>query len=620
MMHADEMASPAKPPSRPDRRTLTSMIATAGVVLLLMAGAVMVVYNERFYRETKLQQADVQARILASTVSAALQFDDQKAAHEYVHALAGDAEIEAAAVYDGQGVLFADYVRAGARPPAVLAQIGPNFEGDSLTVTVPVTQGDRRLGTVYMRSIVAPIFRRVAQYMVIGFLVAMGTLILVVLGLAQSRLADVNARLKRQSGDLAHANEVLRAEIEQRERAETALRQAQKMEAIGQLTGGIAHDFNNLLQVIVGNLDVLQRRVHDAPEDVRRMIAAARRGAERATTLTQRLLAFSRLQPLNPQPVEVNKLVSGMSELLRRTLGESVRVDNALTRDVWPIAVDANQLENALINLAVNGRDAMPEGGSLVIQTGNAHLDHVLRGPDDAAPGDYVVIAVTDTGAGMDKDVLSKAVEPFFTTKGIGKGSGLGLSQVYGFVRQSGGRLDIESEPGRGTTVKLFLPRLTASQRPPEPRAELPVAVHTPMDGVILVVEDEDDVRAQVVAVLRDLGYTVFEAADAAAALTLLDTQPAVQLLFTDVGLPGGMNGRQLAEEARVRRPELRILFTSGYARHAIVHHGRLDPDVELLAKPFSSAELAEKVYGMLADAGPADGSGGAAHMRSASS
>jgi signal transduction histidine kinase/CheY-like chemotaxis protein len=605
MMQANEMTSAWKPPSRPDRRTLTSMIATAGVIVLLLAGAVMVVYNERFYRETKLQQAEVQARILASTVSAALQFDDQKAAHEYVNALAGDAEVEAAAIYDGHGVLFADYVRAGAAPPAVVARVAPAFEGDALTVTVPVTQGAQRIGTVYMRTIVAPIFRRVAQYMVIGFLVAMGMLILVVLGLAQSRLADVNARLKRQSADLARANEILRAEIEQRERAETALRQAQKMEAIGQLTGGIAHDFNNLLQVIVGNLDVLQHRTQDAPEDVKRMIGAARRGAERATTLTQRLLAFSRLQPLNPQPVDVNKLVSSMSELLRRTLGESIRVDNVLARDVWPIAVDANQLENALINLAVNGRDAMADGGSLVIETANSRLDHVISGPDEAAPGDYVVVSVTDTGAGMDEDVLGKAVEPFFTTKGIGKGSGLGLSQVYGFVRQSGGRLDIESEPGRGTTVKLFLPRLTSSGQPVEARPEQRPSRRSPVGGVILVVEDEEDVRAQVVAVLRDLGHTVHEAADATGALALLDAQPGVQLMFTDIGLPGGMNGRQLAEEARVRRPDLRILFTSGYARHAIVHHGRLDPDVELLAKPYSSADLAEKIYGMLADDAP---------------
>jgi len=600
MMHADEISSTWKPRSRPDRRTLTSMIATAGVVLLLMAAAVMVVYNERFYRETKLQQAEVQARILASTVSAALQFDDRKAARDYVRAEAGDAEVEAAAVYDRQGTLFAEYARAGAPPPSVLAATEPLFDGDSLTVTAPVTQGDQRIGTVYMRTLVAPIFRRVAQYMVIGFLVAMGTLILVVLGLAQSRLADVNARLKRQSEDLARANEVLRAEIAQRERAETALRQAQKMEAIGQLTSGIAHDFNNLLQVIVGNLDVLERRTQDASDDVKRTIGAAQRGAERASTLTQRLLAFSRLQPLNPQPIDVNKLVSGMSELLRRTLGESIRVDSILARDVWPVAVDANQLENALINLAVNGRDAMADGGSLVIETANAHLDAATRGPDDAAPGDYVLISVTDTGSGMDNDVLDKAVEPFFTTKGIGKGSGLGLSQVYGFVRQSGGQLGIESELGRGTTVKLFLPRLTAAAPLTEPRAEPREPLHAQGGGVILVVEDEDDVRIQVVAVLRDLGFTVFEAADAAEALKVLAAQPSVKLLFTDVGLPGGMNGRQLAEEARLQRPDLRVLFTSGYARHAIVHHGRLDPDVELLAKPFSSADLADKINAIL--------------------
>ena len=504
-------------------------------------------------------------------------------------------------MYDARGALFAGYSRApGAAVPATLDALHPGIEEHQLAVTVPVAQGATALGTIYLQAAIDPISRRFQRYLVLALLVTMASLIFLLLGIAQRRLTAVNEQLRKQGLDLAEANEKLRAQIEQREKAEAALRQVQKMEAMGQLTGGIAHDFNNLLQVIIGNLEVLQRRNLVANDDGRRMVASAVRGAERASTLTQRLLAFARRQPLDPKPVDVNKLVAGMSELLHRTLGETVRIETVLSGGIWRVTVDANQLENALLNLAVNGRDAMADGGSLVIETANAHLDAATRGPDDAAPGDYVLISVTDTGSGMDNDVLDKAVEPFFTTKGIGKGSGLGLSQVYGFVRQSGGQLGIESELGRGTTVKLFLPRLTAAAPLTEPRAEPREPLHAQGGGVILVVEDEDDVRIQVVAVLRDLGFTVFEAADAAEALKVLAAQPSVKLLFTDVGLPGGMNGRQLAEEARLQRPDLRVLFTSGYARHAIVHHGRLDPDVELLAKPFSSADLADKINAIL--------------------
>jgi signal transduction histidine kinase/DNA-binding response OmpR family regulator len=432
---------------------------------------------------------------------------------------------------------------------------------------------------------------------------------LIVSGIAaQAAIAIDNATLFRQSRqaqeELRRLNETLEhrvaAEIKERMTAEEALRQAQKMEAIGRLTGGVAHDFNNLLQVILGNLDALRRQVADGgarSDDIRRFSDAAVRGAERAATLTQRLLAFSRRQPLQPKSIEANKLVTGMSDLLRRTLGESITTETVLAGGLWRISADANQLESALLNLAVNARDAMSGGGKLTIETANAHLDEAYAaGHDEVKPGQYVMVAVTDTGSGMTKDVVAKAFDPFFTTKDVGQGTGLGLSQVYGFVKQSGGHVKIYSEPGEGTTVRLYLPRLPGSgdeaveTAPPQ---QIPVGRKS---EVVLVVEDDEDVRAGTVEMLRELGYGVLEAADGRAALRLLESNAGIHLLFTDVGLPGGLNGRQLADEALRRHPKLKLLFTTGYARNAIVHHGRLDPGLELIVKPFTFAGLAAKI------------------------
>jgi signal transduction histidine kinase len=450
-----------------------------------------------------------------------------------------------------------------------------------------------------MEMAIDPISRRLERYGIIGLLVAMASLIFMLLGAAQRRLADANARLEQQGVDLAHANENLRAQIEQRENVETALRQVQKMEAMGQLTGGIAHDFNNLLQVIMGNLEVLKRRKLLAGDDAKRMVDSAIRGAERAATLTQRLLAFARRQPLNPKPIDVNKLVTGMSELLHRTLGESIRIETVLSAGIWRVAADANQVENALLNLAVNARDAMPSGGKLTIETANAFLDDAYANANEVKPGQYVVVAVSDTGTGMAKDVLEKAFEPFFTTKDIGKGSGLGLSQVYGFIKQSDGHAKIYSEPGEGTTIKLYLPRLPLADDAAEDSMEAQRLPEGRSDRLVLIVEDDEDVRAHAAAILRELGYSVLEAADGRSALLMLDSEPGVRLLFTDIGLPEGLNGRQLADEAQRRRPALQVLYTTAYARNAIVHQGRLDPGVELITKPFTYAALASKVHAM---------------------
>jgi CheY-like chemotaxis protein len=375
------------------------------------------------------------------------------------------------------------------------------------------------------------------------------------------------------------------------------------METIGHLTGGVAHDFNNLLTVILGNLERLQRRLVAGADraEIERAAENAILGARRAASLTQSLLAFSRRQPLEPKPLDLNKLVGRISDLLRRTLGERITVETVTAGGLWRTHADPNQLENAILNLAVNARDAMPDGGKLTIETANAHLDerYAASHPEVAA-GQYVVLCITDTGAGMSREVMERAFDPFFTTKEAGHGTGLGLSQVYGFVKQSGGHIKLYSEFGEGTTIKVYLPRLLAAEEPED--AEPPLeAVAAPAGGeTVLVVEDDEAVRGHTVELLRELGYEVLQAAKGEEALQILEQRPSMSLLFTDVGLPGGMNGRELALEATRRRPALKVLFTTGYARNAIVHGGRLDPGLRLITKPFGHAELGRIVREVL--------------------
>ena len=384
--------------------------------------------------------------------------------------------------------------------------------------------------------------------------------------------------------------------------AEAQLRQVQKMEAVGQLTGGIAHDFNNLLTVIGGNLDLAARRLGpSADPNVLRALGSAMTGAERAATLTQRLLAFSRRQPLAPKAIDANALLASMSDLLHRTLGETIEVETRLAAGLARIEVDPHQLESAILNLAVNARDAMPHGGRLVIETSAERLAEEKGLDGELVPaGPYVAITVSDTGIGMSPDTLRRAVEPFFTTKEVGKGTGLGLSMVYGFVRQSGGHLKIESAEGQGTRICIYLPRL-AAEPVEEEQADAAAAPRGGGDETILVCEDDEDVRAYTVELLAELGYSVLEAEDGAATLRLLkEPERRVDMLFTDVVLPGSMSGAELAAQARTLRPGLKILYTTGYARDAIVHEGRLDPGIDLVAKPFDFAELATRVREML--------------------
>lgn len=588
---------------------LTPLIAMFTAAALLIGAVAMAWYLDQSYREQKIAEVSVQAGILASTVTAALSFGDHQAGQEYVNASAINPDVEAAAVYDATGRMFVSFLRAPWDAVPLVAPVHtPRFIGNELVVVAPVTQGGATLGTVYLRTLTEPLARRIERYAVIGSLVTMAALLVAVLGVAQRVLGRANAELGRRGQELATANASLRAQIEQREKAEEALRQAQKMEAIGQLTGGIAHDFNNLLQVIMGSLERLGRRLGGPGRTVDprelRLIDAATRGAERAAILTKRLLAFSRRQTLAPTTIDVNRLVSGMSDLLLRTLGAAISVETILDARVWPVSADENQLENALLNLAVNARDAMPDGGKLTIATSNVALpDDDAGAQEEIAAGHYTRITVSDTGSGMTAEVLAKAFDPFFTTKDIGQGTGLGLSQVYGFVKQSGGHVRIISEPGKGTSVRLYLPRLAIAPRATP--ADGAAATVTPIPRgdrgeTILVVEDEDDVRAATVETVRELGYDVIEAPDGQVALRRLEQVPGIRVLFTDVGLPGGMNGVQLAEAARQRRPDLAVLFTTGYARDAFAANARRTVGIEVLDKPFTDLDLGRKLREIL--------------------
>jgi signal transduction histidine kinase len=388
---------------------------------------------------------------------------------------------------------------------------------------------------------------------------------------------------------------------EQLLQAQAALAQTQKMEALGQLTGGVAHDFNNLLHVIKNAVTLAQNRVRVEDQDVHQYLAMAQRNADRAASTTARLLAFSRQQPLDPTPTDMNKLVAGMHDLLRHLLGESIAVEAVLGSGLWSVSIDKNQLETAVINLAVNARDAMPSSGKLTIETSNGYLDEAYAHTHpEVTAGQYAMIAVSDSGIGMTKEVATRAFDPFFTTKDAGRGTGLGLSQVFGFVKQSGGHIKIYSELGHGTTVKMYFPRLAGGEIE-EPRGT-PITVGAGSGETILVVEDNEDVRMFTERVLRDLGYRVSAAPDCRRALQLLEQLDGVDLLFTDVGLPEGLSGRELANEARRRWPQMKVLYTTGYARNSIIHHGRLDPGVELIPKPFTQAGLAEKVRRVLGE------------------
>jgi len=424
----------------------------------------------------------------------------------------------------------------------------------------------------------------------------------------------VGRAMQHYIGRLRTRTAELEAEAKLRRETEDTLRQSQKMEAIGQLTGGMAHDFNNLLTIIIGNLDTVRRRLASATAaqsaehlaaTLAKPVDLAIQGSRSAAQLTHRLLAYSRRQALEPTNLDLNRLVTSMSDLLHRTLGETIEVETVLAGGLWPTFADANQVENVLLNLVVNARDAMPEGGKLTIETANTYLDETYaRRFVDVSPGQYVMLSVTDTGTGIPPNILDRVFEPFFTTKGTGVGSGLGLAMVHGFVKQSHGHVRIYSEVGQGTTVKVYLPRsLEAIDVPANPAGTETAASPLPRarpNETLLVVEDNDGVREYAVSVLEDLGYRVIEAADVESALSAIANGPPIDLLFTDVVLPGKQSGRDLAEILKKRFPGLPVLFTTGYTRNAIVHNGRLDAKVHLLNKPYTQQELARKLRELL--------------------
>jgi PAS domain S-box-containing protein len=411
---------------------------------------------------------------------------------------------------------------------------------------------------------------------------------------AQNALQALAGSLERQVEERTAALQV----------SEARLRQSQKMEAVGQLTGGVAHDFNNLLTGITGSLEVMESRLAQGRfRELDRYITAAQGAAKRAAALTHRLLAFSRQQTLEPKVTRPDRLIADMEELIRRTMGPSITVEVVGTAGPWSTLVDQNQLENALLNLCINARDAMPGGGRLTVETSNKWLDERAAQDRDLPSGQYVSLCVSDTGEGMRAEVIERAFDPFFTTKPIGAGTGLGLSMVYGFVRQSGGQVRIYSEPGQGTNVCLYLPRHFGGDEKSEVPAAQPRGAPRADDGqTVLVVDDEPTVRMLVTEVLEDLGYAVVEAIDGASGLKLLQSDIRIDLLVTDVGLPGGMNGRQLADAARVFRPLLKVLFITGYAENAVVGNGHLHPGMHVLTKPFAMEGLASRVKAIIAE------------------
>jgi signal transduction histidine kinase len=521
------------------------------VAFLMLAGIGVILQNEAAYRALQAQETRAQADILAAGVTAALDFRDREAAQGAVDAVRVNRQVRALGVYDEAGALIASYGRDGATPPAHYAEPFPAPD-DAISAIVPVTSRSERIGTVYLAADPEPLSRRFTRYFVIALLVAMAALVVAVLGLAQNALRRANRELEQRAEALVRANAELQVQVTERTKAEDQLRQAHKMQALGQLTGGIAHDFNNLLTVIQGSADMLRRAALDDDKRIR-FAEAIVQASSRAAALTGQLLAFARRQPLRPEIIEVNELIREMTDLLDRTLGERIEVKVILLAESCSVEADRAQLESALLNIAVNARDAMAEGGLLTISTAIFDEPNAHR---------MIALSVSDSGAGMDADTLERAFEPFFTTKPTGKGTGLGLSQVYGFASQSGGEVRIDSAPGAGTTVTLLLPCNSGGATGRQ--AENYAGIEQGRTGRILLVEDNEEVGEFAESLLGELGHKVMRVRSGEAALeaALDDGYDAV---FTDVVMPG-MSGLELADQLAELRPNLPVILTTGYS------------------------------------------------------
>lgn len=568
-------------------RTLP-LIAGVTAVALLLAGIFAVVWEERAFHSEKIASANSQAQLLASIVTAALAFHSGSEVQEYLDALQTDTDVEAASIYDIEGKPIASFARKGAMPPAHLTQISlPLLQKNTLTITAPIQQRGMAMGTVYIRKQMEPLQRRLAVYAVVVVFTVLAALILLVLTLAYIAQRKSANELEVRAAALVLSNEQLQAQSAQREKAEAALRTAQKMEAMGRMTGGLAHDFNNLLHVLKLNLTALLWSTGAAANNpAREPIDICLRAIDRGASLVQQLLAFGRRQPLSPRPFDVNALIEQTAQLMYPILGTRIELRMQLSTQPCMAVADPHQLENAVLNLAINARDAMAEGGTLTISTSKEHIDH----EDHLRVGDYAVITLRDTGSGIPPELLDKIFEPFFSTKGVGKGSGLGLSQVYGYIKQSGGGVRIHSDEGKGTQVTLLLPWAEAVEQkeinPPESNTEkLPSAL------TMLIVEDEPLVLRSAETLIQGFGVNTLSATDGNAALALLQSDRHIDILFSDILLPGGLNGLQIAKKALELRPSIKVLLTSGYAEQEIV--GSEDMlAFPLLSKPYGPANL----------------------------
>jgi signal transduction histidine kinase/ActR/RegA family two-component response regulator len=566
--------------------------AFASAILLVAAGVSLTAYSAQIERAERAEQAVAQARILAASVSGDLAFDDVRGARDYLNAVLANPAVEGAAVYDSGGRLFAQGVRPGQSVPARGLGRRTVFEGAHLIVVTPVTQASVAMGSVYLRTAIEPAARRLARYAGVALLAALAALVIFVLTAAHGALVRANQALEDRASDLAAANDALTREMEERIKAEEALRQGQKLEALGKLTGGVAHDFNNLLMVASSGLELLDRT--EDPERRRKLKDGIREAVERGARLTRQLLAFSRRSPLHAEVVDLGTRLDGIRVLLDRSLREDISVRIVRPTNLWPAEIDPGEFDVALLNIAVNARDAMPKGGEIKISARN------LPGIDeDGLVGDFVELSLTDQGDGMTPEVAAQVFEPFFTTKAVGQGTGLGLSQVYGFVRASGGQASIESRIGEGTTITLRFPRAVGAVPRVPAAAPPPTPLSAGRDRRILLVDDDDSVASAVEAMLEELGYRVVRAADARQALNRLDGDDGFDIVLSDMVMPGEMGGIDLAREIARRHEGLPVVLSTGYSDAAAI---AMRERVRLLTKPYRLESLAAELDAAVAE------------------